>query len=52
MFGGLLFGKTKKQLKGFKVTSIDRNKKCGIAADSLKMLREKAAEKFKVLFCL
>lgn len=50
MFGGLLFGKNQKPLKGFKVTSIERNKKYGIAANSLKMLKEKAAEKFKVFF--
>lgn len=48
MFSGLLFGKNKKPLKGFKVTSVDRSKKYGIAADSLKMLKEKASEKFKV----
>lgn len=48
MFSGLLFGKNKNPLNGYKVTSIDRNKKCGIAADSLKMLKEKATQKFKV----
>lgn len=48
MFSGLLFGKSKQPLKGYKVTNVDRNKKCGIAADSLRMLKEKAAEKFKV----
>lgn len=48
MFSGLLFGKSKKTLKGFKVTSVDRSKKYGIAADSLIMLKEKASEKFKV----
>lgn len=55
MFGALLFGRNKKPLKGFKVTGIDRDKKYGIAADSLKMLKEKAAEKFKVFsicFCI
>lgn len=48
MFSGLLFGKNKKPLKGFKVTSVDRSKKYGIAADSLEMLKHKASEKFKV----
>lgn len=51
MFSGLLFGKNAQPSKGFKVTSVERDKKYGIAANSLRMLKEKAAEKFKVLIC-
>lgn len=42
------FGKTNKPLKGYKITSVDRKQKYGIAADSLTMLQEKAAHKMKV----
>lgn len=44
-----LFKKTpEKTLKGYKITSVDRKQKYGIAANSLKMLIDKAAAKFKV----
>lgn len=39
-------------LKGYKVTNVDRTKKYGIAANSLKMLKEKASKKFSVSFSL
>lgn len=35
-------------MKGYKITTKDRTKKFGVAANSLKILREKAANKFKV----
>lgn len=45
-----LFRKTsQKPLKGYKITTIDRKQKYGIAADSLKMLKDKAADKLKVI---
>lgn len=37
-----------KPLKGYKITTIDRKQKYGVAADSLKMLKDKAANKLKV----
>lgn len=37
-------------LKGYKVTNVDRSKKYGIAANSLKMLKDKASKKFSVSF--
>lgn len=37
-------------LKGYKVTNVDRTKKYGIAANSLKMLKDKASKKFSVSF--
>lgn len=43
-----IFGKAKKPLKGYKVTTVDRRQKHGIAADSLKMLLEKASAKLNV----
>lgn len=46
MFG--LFGGVKKPLKGYKITAVDRKQKYGIAADSLKMLMDKASAKLKV----
>lgn len=46
MFG--LFGGAKKPLKGYKITTVNRQQKYGIAADSLKMLKDKASAKFKV----
>lgn len=46
MFG--LFGGSKKPLKGYKITTVDRKHKYGIAADSLKMLKDKASAKLKV----
>lgn len=46
MFG--LFGGAKKTLKGYKITTVNRQQKYGIAADSLKMLKDKASAKFKV----
>lgn len=39
-------------LKGYKVTNVDRTKKYGIAANSLKMLKDKASKKFSVSFFL
>lgn len=45
-----LFRKTNdKPMKGYKITTIDRTKKYGIAANSLKMLKDKAADKLKVI---
>lgn len=41
-----LFRKSK-PLKGYKITTIDRKQKYGVAADSLKMLKDKAANKLK-----
>lgn len=38
----------RKPLKGYKITTIDRKQKYGVAADSLKMLTDKAANKLKV----
>lgn len=35
-------------LQGYKVTDVERSRKYGVAADSLRMLRAKASEKFKV----
>ena len=35
-------------LQGYKITNVDRSKKYGVAADSLRMLKTKASEKFKV----
>lgn len=46
MFG--LFGGAKRPLKGYKITTVNRQQKYGIAADSLKMLKDKASVKFKV----
>lgn len=46
MFG--LFGGAKKPLKGYKITTVERKQKYGIAANSLKMLKDKASDKFKV----
>lgn len=39
---------TKRTMKGYKITAIDRGQKYGVAADSLKMLIEKASAKLKV----
>lgn len=49
MFG--FFGSdisSKKSLKGYKITNVERQQKYGIAADSLKMLKDKASAKLKV----
>lgn len=46
MFG--FFGGAKKPLKGYKITAVDRKHKYGIAANSLKMLKDKASAKLKV----
>lgn len=35
-------------MTGYKITTRDRSKKFGVAANSLKMLREKAAKKLAV----
>lgn len=44
-----LFRKTnQKPLKGYKITTIDRKQKYGVAANSLKMLKDKATDKLKV----
>lgn len=42
------FGTAKKPLKGYKITTVERKQKYGIAADSLKMLKDKASAKLKV----
>lgn len=39
---------TKKPMKGYKITTVDRKQKYGVAADSLQMLIEKASVKLKV----
>lgn len=39
---------TTKEIKGYKITTVDRKRKYGIAADSLKMLKEKAEAKLQV----
>lgn len=39
---------TKKPMKGYKITTADRKQKYGVAADSLRMLVDKAAAKLKV----
>ncbi|XP_031618734.1 DNA fragmentation factor subunit beta [Contarinia nasturtii] len=49
MFG--LFGSFKRPLKGYKITTIDRKKKYGVAADSLQMLKDKASVKLKIENC-
>uniref|UniRef100_A0A8D8G1B9 (northern house mosquito) hypothetical protein n=1 Tax=Culex pipiens TaxID=7175 RepID=A0A8D8G1B9_CULPI len=38
-------------LQGYKITNELRSKKYGVAADSLRMLRKKAEEKFKLENC-
>ncbi|XP_058818974.1 DNA fragmentation factor subunit beta-like [Topomyia yanbarensis] len=38
-------------LIGYKITNIERSKKYGVAADSLRMLKTKASEKFKLQHC-
>ncbi|XP_029730046.2 DNA fragmentation factor subunit beta [Aedes albopictus] len=38
-------------LQGYKITNVDRSKKYGVAADSLRMLKTKASEKFKLQNC-
>ncbi|XP_040167924.1 DNA fragmentation factor subunit beta [Anopheles arabiensis] len=38
-------------LQGYKVTDVERSRKYGVAADSLRMLRAKASEKFKIPEC-
>lgn len=43
-----LFESYTKRMKGYKITTKDRTKKIGVAAKSLKILREKACNKFKV----
>jgi CIDE-N domain len=35
-------------MKGYKITNIDRSKKYGVVADSLKKLKEKGDAKFEV----
>lgn len=47
MFG--FFGGAKKPLKGYKITTVERKQKYGVAADSLKMLKDKASNKLKVM---
>lgn len=46
LFGG--GGGAKKPLKGYKVTTVNRQQKYGIAANSLQMLKDKASAKLKV----
>lgn len=38
-------------LRGFKLTTTQRQRKVGVAAGSLKILKKKAAEKLKVTEC-
>uniref|UniRef100_A0A182M0H1 CIDE-N domain-containing protein n=1 Tax=Anopheles culicifacies TaxID=139723 RepID=A0A182M0H1_9DIPT len=38
-------------LQGYKITDVERSRKFGVAADSLRMLRAKASEKFKISEC-
>ncbi|XP_058059770.1 DNA fragmentation factor subunit beta [Anopheles bellator] len=38
-------------LQGYKITDVARSRKYGVAADSLRMLRAKASEKFKIAEC-
>ncbi|XP_058447262.1 uncharacterized protein LOC131427779 [Malaya genurostris] len=38
-------------LVGYKITNIERSKKYGVAANSLRMLKTKASEKFKLQHC-
>ncbi|XP_062551288.1 uncharacterized protein LOC134216412 [Armigeres subalbatus] len=38
-------------LQGYKITDVDRSRKYGVAADSLRMLKTKASEKFKLQNC-
>ncbi|XP_053675703.1 DNA fragmentation factor subunit beta [Anopheles nili] len=38
-------------LKGYKITDVERSRKFGVAANSLRMLRTKASEKFKIAAC-
>uniref|UniRef100_A0A182QKM7 CIDE-N domain-containing protein n=1 Tax=Anopheles farauti TaxID=69004 RepID=A0A182QKM7_9DIPT len=38
-------------LQGYKITDVERSRKFGVAADSLRMLRTKASEKFKIAEC-
>ncbi|XP_049280683.1 DNA fragmentation factor subunit beta [Anopheles funestus] len=38
-------------LQGYKITDVERSRKYGVAADSLRMLRAKASEKFKISEC-
>ncbi|XP_053695671.1 DNA fragmentation factor subunit beta [Sabethes cyaneus] len=38
-------------LQGYKITNVERSKKYGVAADSLRMLKTKASEKFKLKHC-
>lgn len=45
---GLFGGGAKKPLKGYKITTVNRQQKYGIAAESLKMLKDKASAKLKV----
>lgn len=40
--------KKKRKFIGYKATTVDRKKKIGIAADSLKTFKQKCSEKFKV----
>lgn len=42
------FKKNANKMQGYKITTVDRKKKYGIAADSLKMLKQKAGNKFEV----
>ena len=38
------------KLRGYKLTTVERTRKIGVAASSLKILKKKAAEKLKVSF--
>uniref|UniRef100_A0A182J889 Uncharacterized protein n=1 Tax=Anopheles atroparvus TaxID=41427 RepID=A0A182J889_ANOAO len=52
MFNLFQSTKTKKEpLQGYKITDVERSRKYGVAANSLRMLRAKASEKFKIAEC-
>ncbi|ETN62080.1 caspase-activated nuclease [Anopheles darlingi] len=38
-------------MQGYKITDVERSRKFGVAANSFRMLREKASEKFKIADC-
>lgn len=51
---GKLFGKASSSsnaqpIRGFKLTNTKRERRVGVAASSLKILKKKAAEKLKVI---
>lgn len=42
------FKKSVNEMRGYKITTVDRKKKYGIAANSLKVLKQKAEDKLGV----